>query len=120
MNYDAIYLVFYLFNITLTVFVVIGLGKYFCVRFLFDIYDELNDFCDKGLAPFIVIASVISALNWFSIQAHVNTLILLCTVVMVFSLGFLVLFVVIFGTVGLYKRAERFHENLKYKKNMRD
>lgn len=119
MNYPNIYFVLYLFSGITFLFAALGLGKYFCVKVLYDWYDDLDEFTERLLAVYIVGALVLIAADFISLYFQLEWLTLVSSVLIIISLLVLCIFFVIFGVIGICCKAAEFHKFIKHKKNMR-
>lgn len=118
MNWERIYLVYEFYTSITVLLVLLTLGKFFCVKVLYDAYDKLNEYMDEELTPVIASYVFILIVALISLWAGSKFFILASVTVMVLALAVFILF----GTAAVLNNighiVTKYHHYIKKKKNL--
>lgn len=118
MDMERVLYLYYFFVVTMIPYIVLGLGKFFCVRVLYDAYDNLSEQIDDSLTPILCAGIFIILFAGISIYTDVTFMVVISLFAMCIGGFFLfigtgiIVFCMIVGYTTLV------HEKLKRKKNM--
>lgn len=118
MNIERVYLVYYVYTSICVVFLILGLGKFFCVRRLYDLYDNLDRKLDDNLDCTLIFGTAILIVSYVSLYFVWKGMVLLCVLVMVLCGGIFSIWVIILLLHNSYEWLKHYHHKLKNKKNM--
>ena len=118
MNWDRIYLVYEIYTSINVLAAVLALGKFFCVKVLYDAYDKLNEFMDDDLTIIIFIYIFILIVSLIALYTGSELFILVSVTVMAFAIAVFTMFSVcaVLGNIG--NVATKYHNYIKKKKNL--
>lgn len=119
MNWEAIYFMYYLYTSFTGIFVVLAMGKFFCVRRIYDLYDAINKFTDDAL-PFIVsFSTTCSVLSGIFIYFKWEFLVLIFCIAMALTFLVFVVYSIVGILIGASYALSEWHKRIKKLKNMR-
>jgi len=118
MNWENIHLVYYVYTSISVAFLLLALGKYFCVRRLYEVYNVLDRKLDYGLNVCLIIGFGILMVAYVSLFFVWKTMILLSVLAMMLCGGVFTIIVVCFVLGMGYDFLGSYHHKLKRKKNL--
>lgn len=118
MDTQNVHICFYIFSTINVLFILVALGKFFCVKKLYDLYDRIDKIIDGELTEILTFATGISILASFSIMYSWDFITLTCMFAM--SLCIVVPTITVIGAYmeSITKTISDFHKNIKRKKNI--
>lgn len=118
MNYERIHFVYYVYNTVVVLFVLLGLGKFFCVRRLYDLYDDINDSCGNTLPGWMCLATVFSIFSYLCLYWDWKLGIIISVMVMTIASLCMGLIVIVFIIRYIFECLRDYHDMIKSKKNL--
>lgn len=112
-----LYFIGTIYTLASTAFVILLLGKLFCVKSLTVIYDHVELTCELVIALGYAVLAV-TILFGIAIFFKIEPLLALTVFVMIIGLGLFSLGLVVILCFNIHKRIAKWHLNLKHKKNM--
>lgn len=118
MNWERVHFIYYVYTSITVIFLLLGLGKFFCVGKLYEVYDKLNESMDNTLGCVITIGTIVLVLAYTSLYFTWAAMILIFCVVMTL-LGIVAsVWIAIVGIHFVYVWLREYHVKLKRKKNL--
>jgi hypothetical protein len=119
MDYERVRLVLSIYTAIVGLFAILGLGKFFCVKILYDWYDEIDEASEGTLVVWMIAGIILEALALLFYYIQFKPLILIS----MFVICIVILICIVLSIVGLIIVSSRgltkYHNKLKQKKNMR-
>lgn len=119
MNWENIRLVLSIYTVIVGLVAILGLGKFFCVKILYDWYDEIDRASDYTLVVWMIAGVILEILALIFYYIEFKPLILIS----MFIICIVILICIVLSFVGLIivfsRGMSRYHTKLKQKKNMR-
>lgn len=118
MNWERVHFIYYVYTSITVILMLLALGKFFCVRKLYEVYEDLNRKMDYTLGVIIAFIAAVSIISWLSLLFMWKGMILICCVVMTLFGGVsLIWFTIVVIGYG-YEWLRSYHYRLKRKKNL--
>lgn len=118
MNWERVHLIYYVYTSITVIVMILALGKFFCVRKLYEVYETLNRTMDYTLGVIIAFIVGISIVAWFSLFFMWKGMILICCVIMTMFGGVCLIWMTILSIHYCYICLRDYHYRLKHRKNL--
>lgn len=115
---ERVHVIYYLYTSLVVFALVLSLGKFFCVRKLYELYDTLDEEFGFSLTATIIIGTVILLLSYLALFSGWKVGILVALLIMcICGLVFSIWLAIILCSV-IYSFLHDYHLNLKYKRKL--
>lgn len=118
MNYERVYMMYYAYTTIVVLFTMLSLGKFFCVKVLYDWYDTIDDTLGYTLHGWIIAGISLLVISLLALYFESKAIIFICLIVMFFA-GFIIsLALLLTCFVGVYQYLKFYHHEIRRKKKM--
>lgn len=118
MNWENVHMIYYVYTSLAVVLMLLALGKFFCVRKLYEVYTDLDRKMDYTLGVIIAFFSGVSVVAWLSLLFMWKGMILICCVIMALFGGVAAIWMIIVCIHYCYEWLRDYHYRLKHRKNL--
>lgn len=118
MNWHNVNIVISIYTVLVVLVSLLALGKFFCVKVLYDLYDRINDYFDETLPGIFCVGFIIeiAALLCYHYEWRPGLLLLM------FVISVIILICIVLAGIALFVIASKFlseyHRKLKARKNI--